>query len=269
MSTQVDSRAVVGTKATLGEGVTIGPFAIVEDGAVIGDGSSIAHHAFIGTGARIGKNVKIHHGAVIGHAPQDLKYANEPSTCEIGDRTEIREYAVIHRGTAATLRTVIGEDNYLMAFTHVAHDCVLGNKIIMSNAAMLAGHVHVEDFVIIGGITPVHQFVRIGRHAMVGGGLRVPKDVPPYVLAGNAPVCFEGLNSVGLRRRGFSAESIRALGSAYTLLYHSKLNVSQALGKIKEDASLMAFPEVQNMVEFIADSKRGIIGSPRSRTARG
>ena len=170
MTSQIDPRAAVGSKAEIGTGVTIGPFAVIEDGAVIGDGTSIAHHAFIAKGARIGKNVIIHHGAVIGHAPQDLKYADEVTTCEIGDRTVIREYAVFHRGTHETMRTVIGCDNYLMAFTHIAHDCVLGDHIIMSNAAMLAGHVHVEDWVIIGGLTPVHQFVHLGRHAMIGGG---------------------------------------------------------------------------------------------------
>ncbi len=263
--TNIDPRANVSPKAVLADNVTVGPFTTIEAGAVVGEGTTIAANALIGCGARIGKQCKIHHGAVVGHAPQDLKYADEPTTCEIGDRTEIREYAVLHRGTGEGGRTIIGSDNYLMALTHVAHDCVLGDHIIMSNAAMLAGHITVEDWVIIGGITPVHQFVRIGRHAMVGGGLRVPKDVPPFVLAGGAPLCFEGLNSIGLKRRGFSPEAIHALDEAYTLIYRAKLNVSQALARITSTEHLMRFKEVQQVVEFIAASQRGVIGAPRSR----
>jgi UDP-N-acetylglucosamine acyltransferase len=148
---------------------------------------------------------------------------------------------------------------------HIAHDCVVGDKVIMSNAAMLAGHCVVEDQVIIGGITPVHQFVRIGRHSMIGGGLRVPKDVPPYILAGQEPLIFQGLNSVGLRRRGFSPAAIAALEKAYVLLYASRLNVSQAVAKIKEDPELAAVTEVQAVLEFIACSTRGIIAGPRRR----
>ena len=263
--TNIDPRADVSPKAELATGVAVGPFTTIEAGAVVGENTMIAANALIGCGARIGRECKIHHGAVVGHAPQDLKYANEPTTCEIGDRTEVREYAVLHRGTGEGGRTIIGCDDYLMAFTHVAHDCVLGDHIIMSNAAMLAGHITIEDWVIIGGITPVHQFVRIGRHAMIGGGLRVPKDVPPFVLAGGAPLCFEGLNSIGLKRRGFSLETIHALDDAYTFIYRSKLNVSQAIGRIREEERLMGFKEVQQVVEFVAGSQRGIIGAPRGR----
>lgn len=263
MSTTINPRAEVSPKAELASGVVIGPFTVVEAGAVIGAGTTIGSGAFIAKGARIGKDCIIHHGAVIGHAPQDLKYAGEQTTIEIGNRTEIREYAVFHRGTGEGGKTIIGEDNYLMAFTHIAHDCVLGDHIIMANAAMTAGHVTVEDYVIIGGITPVHQFVRLGRHAMIGGGIRVPRDVPPYVLAGNSPACFEGLNVVGLRRRGFTPEAIRSIDSAYMLLYRSKLNVSQALGRVRDNAALMSFPEVQNIVDFIEKSQRGIISGPR------
>ncbi len=263
--TSIDPRANVSPKAELAAGVTVGPFTTIEAGAVVGENTSIAANALIARGARIGKQCKIHHGAVVGHIPQDLKYNDEPTTCEIGDRTEIREYAVLHRGTGDTGRTIIGSDNYFMAYTHVAHDCVLGNHIIMSNASMLAGHITVEDWVIIGGITPVHQFVNIGRHAMIGGGLRVPKDVPPFILAGGAPLCFEGLNSIGLRRRGFSPEAIRALDETYTLIYRSRLNVSQALARIRESESLVQYKEVRQVIEFIAASKRGVIGAPRSR----
>ncbi len=265
MSTRVDPRAQVSPKAELGENVCVGPFTIIEDFVQIGDGTVIDANALIGIRTRIGKECHIHHGAVVGHAPQDLRYANEPTTLEIGDRTVVREYAALHRGTGEGGRTIIGSDCFLMGFTHVAHDCVLGDHIIMSNAAMMAGHCVVEDWVIIGGITPIHQFVRIGRHAMIGGGLRVPKDVPPYVLAGGQPLACEGLNSIGLRRRGFAPAAIAALDRAYHLLYRAKLNVSQALAKIKEESELMAVEEVCNVVEFIEKSKRGIIGAPRVR----
>ncbi|HUI65414.1 MAG TPA: acyl-[acyl-carrier-protein]--UDP-N-acetylglucosamine O-acyltransferase, partial [Bacteroidota bacterium] len=150
-----------------------------------------------------------------------------------------------------------------MAYTHIAHDCELGNHVIMANAAMLAGHISIEDWVTIGGITPVHQFVRIGQHAMIGGGLRVPKDVPPYILAGNEPLAFEGLNSVGLRRRGFTPAVIDALDQAYCLIYRSGLNVSQAVAKIRENSSLSTVQEVRNVLEFIGKSKRGILSAPR------
>lgn len=263
MSTHVDSRAQVSPKAHLGVNVSIGPFTVVEEEAVIGDGTTVASNALIATGARIGNECRIHHGAIVGHAPQDLKYAGEKTTCEVGDRTVVREYATLHRGTGGSGRTIIGSDNYLMGYVHIAHDCFLGHHIIMSNAAMLAGHCHVADYAIIGGITPVHQFVHIGAHTMIGGGLRVQKDVPPYILAGKEPLVFQGLNSVGLRRRGFSPEAIAALEKTYQWIYNSKLNVSQAVAKIKEDALLIAFPEVQNVLAFIANSKRGILGGPR------
>jgi UDP-N-acetylglucosamine acyltransferase len=263
MSTQIDSRAQVSPKAILGSNVTIGPFTIVEDGAVIGDGTTVAGNALIGCGARIGRDCRIHHGAVVGHAPQDLKYANEPTTCELGDRNIVREFATLHRGTGDGGRTLIGSDNFFMAYTHVAHDCVIGDHVILANNAQMAGHVDIEDWVIVGGLTPIHQFVHIGRHAMVGGGIRVPKDVPPFVLASNDPASFEGLNSIGLRRRGFSRDAIVALDRAYALLYLSKLNVSQAVARIREDASLSAVPEVQQVLDFIARSNRGIIPGPR------
>ena len=263
MSVRIDPRAVVAPKAHLGENVSVGPFSVVEEGAVVGDDSVIASNALISTGARIGKNCRIHHGAVVGHEPQDLKYSGEPTTCEIGDRTIIREYATLHRGTGEGGRTTIGSDTLLMGYVHVAHDCIVGSHAILANAVMLAGHCEVGDHAIIGGITPVHQFVRVGAHTMIGGGLRVPKDVPPYILAGQEPLVFQGLNSIGLRRRGFSQNVIDALEKAYTLIYKSNLNVSQAVEKISSEPELMGVQEVQNVVEFITGSKRGILGGPR------
>jgi UDP-N-acetylglucosamine acyltransferase len=263
MKTTVDPRAAIGPHARLGANVTIGPFTIVEDGAEIGDGTSVGGNAYIASGARIGRECKIHHGAVVGHAPQDLKYANEPTTCEIGDRTVVREYATLHRGTGEGGRTTIGTDCFLMGSVHVAHDCEIGNNVIMANASMLAGHSAIEDFVIIGGLTGVHQFARIGCHAMVGGGSGVSKDVPPYMLAGSQPLVFEGLNAIGLRRRGFSREVIETLHRAYHILYRSGLNVTQAVLKIAADPLLMQYDEVVHVVEFIRCSTRGIIGAPR------
>jgi len=263
MSTLIDSRAQVSPKARLGVNVSVGPFAVIEDDVVISDRTTIGPMAFIGNGARIGKDCRIHHSATVSHAPQDLKYNNEPTTCELGDRNVVREYAAIHRGTGDRGKTVIGNDNFLMGFIHIAHDCVLGDHIIMANAAMMAGHCVVEDYATIGGITPIHQFVRIGCHSMIGGGLRVPKDVPPYTLAGGAPLVCEGLNSIGLRRRGFSPQTIAALDKVYELIYRSKLNISMGLAKVRENPALMTVPEVRHVVEFIGASKRGVIGGPR------
>lgn len=263
MSVNIDPNAQVSSKAQLGSNVSIGPFTIVEDHAVVGDGTTIGGNALIATGARIGRGCRVHHGAIIGHEPQDLKYAGEATTCEVGDRTVVREYAALHRGTGEGGRTVIGSDSFLMGFVHVAHDCIIGNHVILANAAMLAGHCEVGDYAVIGGIVPVHQFVHIGQHSMIGGGLRVPKDVPPYILAGQEPLVFQGLNSVGLRRRGVSADVIEALEKAYKLIYKSKLNVSQAVLKIKQDPTLKTIPEVQNVLTFIEKSKRGILSAPR------
>lgn len=264
MSSTIDPSARIGPGVHLGLDVSIGPFTIIEEGAIIGDGVSIAAHALIGKGTRIGRECKIHHGAVVGHEPQDLKYAGEKTICEIGERTVIREYATVHRGTGESGRTAIGSDCFIMGYVHIAHDCIIGNKVILSNAAMFAGHCECEDYVTIGGITPIHQFVHIGCHAMIGGGLRVPKDVPPYILAGQEPLVFQGLNSIGLRRRGFSPEVLSALNRTYDLIYGSKLNVSQALARIREEEILASVPEVQHVVAFISNSKRGIIAGPRS-----
>ena len=200
---------------------------------------------------------------MVGHEPQDLKYAGEPTTCEIGDRTVIREYATLHRGTGEGGRTIVGSDGLLMGYVHIAHDCILGNNVILSNAAMLAGHCELGDFVVIGGITPVHQFVRVGEHSMIGGGLRVPKDVPPFILAGQEPLIFQGLNSVGLRRRGFGPETLKALDDAYSIIYRSNLNVSQAVEKISADQMLMRVPEVQRVIDFTRKSSRGILAGPK------
>jgi UDP-N-acetylglucosamine acyltransferase len=260
MSVVIDPLASVSKKAQIGENVNIGASAIIGDDVIIGDGSIILPYAIIQNGTRLGKECRIASFAVIGGPPQDLKYKGEPTILKIGDQCDIREYVTLNRGTIETGKTVIGNHCMFMANTHVAHDCIVGDYCIMANSAALAGHITLGDWVIIGGLVPMHQFVHIGDHAMIGGGYRVPKDVPPYIRAGRDPLSFEGLNSVGLRRRGFSPKAIDLIEKAYVILYQSKLNVSQAVVRIKEE--LEQSPEIQNILNFIANSKRGIIPGP-------
>lgn len=261
MNATIDPRAVISSKAQLGENVAVGPFAVIEDDVIIGAGTHIGSNVVIASGTRIGKECRIHHGAVLGTIPQDLKFRDEPTTLEVGDHTIIREYATLNRGTHDRLKTTIGNHCFIMAYVHIAHDCEIGNHVILANSVNMAGHVVIEEYAIIGGVTPIHQFVRIGRHAMVGGGFRVPKDVPPYVLAGQEPMVFQGLNTVGLKRRNFPSETIEVLEKAYRILYQSHLNVSQAVERMK--AELPQTQEVQYILDFIAASKRGIIGGHR------
>jgi len=261
MSVTVDNRAIVSPKAQLEPGVVVGPFAIIEENVVIGPGTVIGSHALIASGARIGKECRIHHGAVISSAPQDLKFRGEQTTLEIGNHTTVREYATLNRGTAERGKTTIGNNCFIMAYAHVAHDCSVGNHVILANSVNMAGHVIIEDHVVIGGLVPVHQFVRVGRHAMIGGGFRVPKDVPPYILAGQEPLVFQGLNLVGLKRRNFTRESLDLLRKTYLIIYESNLNVSQAIERIR--AEIPQTEEVTLLVEFIEKSKRGIIGTRR------
>lgn len=257
MSINIDPRAVVSPKAVMGDGVSVGPFSIIEDDVTIGDGTTIGAHTVIHSGTRLGRECRIHDMAAIGGPPQDLKYRGEPTTLEIGDKAVIREFVTLNRGTTETGRTVIGSNCMFMAYSHVAHDCVVGDNVILANCCALGGHVHLGSWVILGGLTPVHQFCTVGDHAMVGGGFRVVKDVPPYILAGSEPLIFERLNIVGLRRRGFSDKSIEVLDTTYRLIYRSSLNVSQAVARIKEEVEQT--PEVQAVLSFIAKSKRGII----------
>lgn len=254
--TTVHPSALVDPDAELGQGVVIGPWAIVGPRVRIGDGTELGPRVLVERDTVIGEDCRISNGAVLGTDPQDLKFQGERTTLEVGDRTVIREYATLNRGTHARGRTVVGSDCLLMAYTHVAHDCELGNHVILSNAVNMAGHVTIEDWVIVGGITPIHQFVRIGAHAFVGGGSRIPQDVPPYCrVAGNPPALY-GLNSVGLERRGFSEDVRKALKQTYRILFQSKLNLSQAVARAEEEAP--AIPEVRHLLEFIKASERGI-----------
>lgn len=263
MSSTIDSRAAISPKAQLGGNVTVGPFAVIEDDVVIGEGTTIGAHAMIYSGSRIGRDCRIFNSASIGGPPQDLKYKGEITYLEIGDRTVVREFVTLNRATSESGVTRIGSDCLLMAYTHAAHDCQIGNHVILANCASLGGHVTLGDWVIIGGLTPVHQFVHVGEHAMIGGGFRVSKDVPPFVLAGQEPLGFERLNLLGLRRRGFSDAAISSLDQAFRILYKSNLNVSQAIQRIRQEVELV--PEVQRLLDFVANSKRGIIPSAGRR----
>lgn len=254
--------AIVSTRADIADDVEIGPFTVVDDDVVIAEGCRVSSSVRLHSGVRLARGVRVFHGAALGGEPQDLKFAGEKSLLLVGENTVIREFVALSRGTKATGRTVIGRDCMLMAYSHVAHDCVIGDNVILANSVNLAGHVEVEDFAIIGGIVPIHQFVRIGRHSMIGGGLRVPKDVPPYILAAGAPLRYFGINAIGLRRRGFSAETRAAIKRAYQILFQSSLNTGQAVERIRSE--LGAVEEVGVILDFIAKSRRGLLPGNRA-----
>ena len=249
--------AIVDSGAELADDVEVGPFSIIENNVEIGSGTSIHSHVLIAAGARIGRNCAIHHGAAVGTAPQDLKFKGEPTVLQIGDHTVIREFCDLNRGTVETGKTVIGQNVFLMAYTHVAHDCGVGDHVILANGVQLAGHVNLEEYVIVGGLTPIHQFCTIGAHAFIGGRCRVSQDVPPYILAAGDPLGYKGLNVVGLKRRGFEKSTLDALHTCYRLFYQSKLNRKQALDAIRSE--IPSIPEVESVISFIERSERGII----------
>ncbi len=253
----IHSSAIVGPGTELSENVSVGPFSIIEDGVKVGAGTVVGPHVLIAKGTNIGQKCSICHGAVLGTAPQDLKYRGEETTLEIGNRTVIREFASLNRGTSARQKTVVGSDCLIMTYAHIAHDCFIGNYVIIENAVNLSGHVTVEDFAIIGGVVPVHQFVKIGQHSFIGGGLRVSKDIPPFIKAAGEPLRPVGLNLVGLRRRGFSTQTIATLKKAYRILFRSNLNTSQAVERISNQVEQIV--EIRILLEFIKNSQRGII----------
>lgn len=248
--------SIVSKNAEIADDVEIGPFCFIEDDVKIDKGTKLLSHVVIYNGARIGKNNKFFPGSVIAAVPQDLKFNNEYTEVFIGDNNVIRESVTISRATQATKKTVIGNYCLLMAYVHVAHDCVVGNNCILANSVQLAGHVTLEDYVIIGGLTGVHQFTRVGQHVMIGACSKIVKDIPPYTLFSGNPISYEGLNIIGLRRRGFSDKSINSLKHAYSILYSSSYNVSQAIKKIKDDVELTE--EVQNLLKFLDGSERGL-----------
>ena len=249
--------AYVHPESNVAENVVIEPFVTIDKDVVIGEGTRIGSNVTILPGTRIGKNGKIFPGAVIGAVPQDLKFRGEYSTVEIGDNTTIREFVTVHRGTSAKGKTIVGNNCLLMAYVHVAHDCVVGNNVILVNNTQLAGEVIIDDYAILAGMVAVHQFVHVGSHVMIAGGSLVRKDVPPFIKAGREPLSYVGINSIGLRRRNFSNEKIREIQDIYRYIYQKGLNTSQAVEVI--EAEMPASPERDEILLFIKDSKRGII----------
>jgi UDP-N-acetylglucosamine acyltransferase len=243
--------------AKLAAGVEVGPFTTISEDVVIGENTWIGPNVTIMAGARIGANCRIFPGAVISAIPQDLKFDGESTTVEIGDRTTIRECVTINRGTKAYGKTVIGADCLIMAYVHIAHDCIIGNHVILVNSVALAGHVEIGDWAIISGLSAVHQFVKIGAHAMIGGGAMVRKDVPPYITAAGEPLGYAGVNSVGLKRRNFSTEEILEIQDLYRIIYQSGRNISQASERIRSGFTLN--DRVLAILNFIEGSSRGLI----------
>jgi UDP-N-acetylglucosamine acyltransferase len=249
--------AIVSAEATLAEGVEIGPYSIIGPDVHIGKNTRIASHVVIQSHVDIGENNQIFQFASIGAEPQDLKYKGEETRAIIGNNNIIREFATIHRATIHDIGvTVIGDHNLVMAYCHVAHNCKLGNHIVMANAANLAGHIHVDDYAIIGGLTGVHQFTRIGAHCIIGGASAVTKDIPPYVMASGNFTKLYGLNLIGLRRRGFPEDTIIALKKAYRIIFRSSLLLSVAIKKVEEEVT--DIPEIRLFLDFIGKSERGI-----------
>lgn len=253
----IHSMACVDPQARIGKDVEIGPFCQIEGDVEIGDGTRLIGNVTVMNGARIGRECTVFPGAVVGAQPQDLKFRGEETVAIIGDRTTLRECVTIHRGTASKGRTVVGDDCLIMAYCHVAHDCELGNKIIMSNATQLAGEVIVDDCAVIGGGTLVHQFCHLGSYIMVQGGALINKDIPPYVLAARDPIAFTGVNVIGLRRHGFSHESIARIQEIYRILYNSGMNIAEALDRLP--LMMEPTPELDSILNFIHASGRGIL----------
>ena len=250
--------ALVNPEAKLGENIIVGPFAMIESDVEIGDDCIIGPHAVIYNGARLGNRVKIFQGASIANLPQDLKFGGEKTLLIIGDDTVIREFATLHRGTLETGKSQVGKNCLLMAYSHIPHDCSVGDNCIIANSVQIGGHSHIEDWVIIGGLAGLHQFSGVGEHSMIAGATKITQDVPPYILAAHNPAEFNGLNVIGLRRRGFKAEDIQILKEAYKYLYDNSLNVSQALEVIESKLGNNIY--VRKVLNFLSGSKRGIVG---------
>ena len=251
----------INSNAKIGKDVEIGPFCVIDDDVEIGDGCKIISHVHIFPGTRLGKNNRIFPGASIGAVPQDLKFVGEYTTLEVGDNNTIRECVTLNRGTASKGKTVIGSNNLIMAYCHIGHDCVLGDKIVMSNATQVAGEVHIDDWAVIGGGTCIPQFSMIGKHSMTSGMSGVNKDVPPFAYAGRTPIQYCGINIVGMTRRGFKPEQIEAVKNVYRIIYQSGLNLTKAVEKIKEE--IPQSEERDEILNFIAISQHGILKGPK------
>jgi UDP-N-acetylglucosamine acyltransferase len=257
MPRDIHPTALIHPDATIGENVSVGPYSVIGAKVALGDGCRIGSSVLIDGETTLGRNNSVFHGAAIGNVCQDLKFRGERTFVRIGDGNTIREFVTVNSATGEGESTVVGSNVMLMAYVHIAHNCVIGDHVILANAVNLAGHVRVHDFASIGGVTPVHQFVEVGQYAFIGGGSRIPQDVPPFVKVAGNPARVAGLNAVGLARRGFTAEQRSLLKKAYVILFRSGLNVSQAVERICAD--LPATEEVSIFVDFIRNSKRGII----------
>ncbi len=250
--------ATVDPKAEIGQGVEIGPYTVIEKDVSIGEGTKIGPHVVIREGTHIGKRCQIFQFASIGEAPQAFFYRGEKTSLFIGNQNVIREFVTLHRGTVkGGGKTVIGNDNFFMAYAHVAHDCQVGNQVVFSNGATLAGHIIVEDYAIIGGLSAIHQFCRVGTHALISGLTGVPLDIPPYMIAAGSRAKLYGLNAVGLKRHHFSEETMKALKKAYRIIFRSGFTLENAMKKVEED-DISQSQEVQHLLQFIQRSKRGI-----------
>ena len=249
--------AIIADNVNLGVNVTIGPFSVIDKNVIIGDNCFIGNNVTIGCDTTIGEKCKIFHSSSIGEVPQDLKYGGEKTLTKIGNNTIIREFVTINKGTSELGKTQVGSNVLLMASTHVAHDCLIGDNVIMSNLATLGGHVKIGSWAILGGGVLIHQFTQIGDHSLIGGGFRAVQDVPPFIVAANHPLTYKGVNIVGLKRRGFSKKDINLIKQAYKVFFRSGINRKEALKKIE-----LEFPktkEIQTILRFLNHSKRGII----------
>jgi len=249
--------ALISNNTKIGKNVTIGPYSIIDDNVIIGDNTVVYPYVHIKSNTIIGKNNKIFQGSVLGEDPQDLKYDGEKTFLEIGDNNTIRENCTLNKGTSHANKTIIGSNCLLMAYVHVAHDCIIDDKVILANGVQLGGHVEIGYHVTVGGMTPVHQFCKVGEHAFIGGGRIALQDIPPYILATGEPLQYAGINSVGLRRRKFSIDVRNNIKKAYKFIYKSNLNVKQAIDAIKENLKLT--DEINKILIFLKDSDRGLI----------
>lgn len=256
MSRKIHPTAVVDPNAELGDDVEIGPYCVIYPGVTLGDGCRLQNHVTIDGPTAIGAGNVFYAYASIGQRSQDLKYAGEPTYLEVGDHNTFREFCTVNRGTAPESRTVIGSHGNFLAYSHIAHDCIVGDHVIFSNNGTLAGHVTVEDHAIMGGLTAVHQFCRIGAHAITGGCSKIVQDVPPYMVADGNPAKVRAVNSVGLKRRGFSSEAVAAIKHAHRVLYREHRNYREAVEILREQENRL--PEVEVLIDFVAKSERGI-----------
>jgi UDP-N-acetylglucosamine acyltransferase len=253
---RIHSTVLVDPSASIGDDVEIGPFSLVGPNVTIGRGSVLAARVTVECNTLIGERVKVGGGTIIGSAPQDLKYRDEETWVEIGDGTQIRELTTINRGTVASGRTTVGRDCFIMTYVHLAHDCHVGDGVIVANGTQFAGHVTIQDHAVISGLVAVHQFVTIGAYSFVGGMTRVSQDIPPFVKAVGNPCELYGLNSIGLQRHAFAPATVAALKRAYRLFFNSDLNLGQALERARTD--LPPIPEIERFLDFVASSQRGV-----------